>query len=181
MLPGLALGAALGALTVGMVPGRPLAIIFTAFVFYTGINMFLDSRPKAGRTLPGRLGLATVGGVIAYFASFLAAGAAFITVPYMTWCNVPMRRAIGTAAAIGFPLAVASSLGYIYAGSSVSGLPEASLGYIHGPALAFIVATSVITAPLGARYTQRVPVRRLRQVFGLMMFALAAAMLARIW
>ncbi len=181
MLPGLAVGAALGALAAGMVPGRPLAMFFTAFVFYSGINMFLDKKPKSSRTLPGRGGLALVGGGIAFLSSFLAAGAAFITVPYMTWCNVPMRRAIGTAAAIGFPLALASSLGYIYAGSKVSGLPPGSFGYIYLPALGLIVATSVFTAPLGARFSQRVPVRQLRIVFGVMMLLLAAAMLARIW
>ncbi|MSQ54019.1 MAG: sulfite exporter TauE/SafE family protein [Betaproteobacteria bacterium] len=181
MLPGLAAGAALGALVAGMVPGRPLAMFFTAFVFYTGINMFRASEPKSGRTLPRRAGLAAVGAVIAFVSSFLAAGAAFITVPYMTWCNVPMRRAIGTAAAIGFPLALASSAGFAYAGSGLSGLPGFSLGYIYLPALGLIVATSVFTAPLGARYTQRVPVGRLRQVFGLMMFGLAGAMLVRIW
>jgi len=181
MLPGLAAGAALGALTAGLIPGRPLAMFFTAFVFYSGVNMFLDKKPTSSRTLPGRLGLSAVGAAIAYLSSFLAAGAAFMTVPYMTWCNVPMRRAIGTAAAIGFPLALASSLGFVYAGSRVDGLPAGSLGYLYAPALAFIVATSVLTAPLGARLSQRVPVRRLRQVFGLMMFALAAAMLARIW
>ncbi len=181
MLPGLAVGAALGALAAGMVPGRPLAMFFTAFVFYSGINMFLDKKPKSSRTLPGRGGLALVGGGIAFLSSFLAAGAAFITVPYMTWCNVPMRRAIGTAAAIGFPLALASSLGYIYAGSKVSGLPPGSFGYIYLPALGLIVATSVFTAPLGARFSQRVPVRQLRSVFGVMMLLLAAAMLARIW
>lgn len=181
MLPGLAVGAALGALAAGMVPGRPLAMFFTAFVFYSGINMFLDKKPKSTRTLPGRGGLALVGGGIAFLSSFLAAGAAFITVPYMTWCNVPMRRAIGTAAAIGFPLALASSLGYIYAGSKISGLPPGSFGYIYLPALGLIVATSVFTAPLGARFSQRVPVRQLRIVFGVMMLLLAAAMLARIW
>ena len=92
-----------------------------------------------------------------------------------------MRRAIGTAAAIGFPLALASSLGYIWSGSQVEGLPPYSLGFIYLPALALIVATSVLTAPIGARFTQKVPVVRLKQVFGLMMFGLAAAMLARIW
>ena len=181
MLPGLAVGAALGALAAGMVPGRPLAMFFTAFVFYSGVNMFLDKKPKSSRTLPGRGGLALVAGGIAFLSSFLAAGAAFITVPYMTWCNVPMRRAIGTAAAIGFPLAVASSVGFVYAGSKVSGLPPGSFGYIYLPALGLIVATSVFTAPLGARFSQRVPVRQLRIVFGVMMLLLAAAMLARIW
>jgi len=181
MLPGLAVGAALGALAVGMVPGRPLAMFFTAFILYSGFNMFRDAKPKASRNLPGRVGLAAVGGGVGFLSSFVAAGAAFMTVPYMTWCNVPMRRAIGTAAAIGFPLALASSVGYVYAGSGLAGLPPSSLGYIYLPALGLIVATSVLTAPLGARYTQRVPVRRLRQAFGLLMFVLAAAMLARIW
>jgi len=181
MLPGLAAGAALGALAAGMVPGRPLAIFFTAFVLYTGVNMFIEKKRQSTRTLPGRGGLALVGGGIGFLSSFLAAGAAFMTVPYMTWCNVPMRRAIGTAAAIGFPLALASSLGFIYAGSRLAGLPESSLGYVYLPALGLIVATSVFTAPLGARFSQRVPVLQLRRVFGVMMLALAAAMLARIW
>ena len=181
MLPGLAVGALVGAVTAGHVPGRPLAMFFTAFVLYSGVNMFRNSKPKASRRLPGRLGLALVGAGVSFLSSFLAAGAAFLTVPFMTWCNVPMRRAIGTAAAIGFPLALASSLGYIWSGSQVEGLPAYSLGFIYLPALALIVATSVLTAPIGARFTQKVPVVRLKQVFGLMMFGLAAAMLARIW
>ncbi len=181
MLPGLVAGAVLGATVAGLVPGRPLAIFFTAFILYTGINMFRAAKPKPARTLPGRGGLALVGAGISFVASFLAAGAAFLSVPYMTWCNVPMRRAIGTAAAIGFPLALASSLGFIYAGYGLPGLPPASLGYVYLPALALIVATSVPVAPLGARLSQRVPVTQLRRAFGVIMLLLAAAMLARIW
>ncbi|MGE0874413.1 MAG: sulfite exporter TauE/SafE family protein [Burkholderiales bacterium] len=181
MLPGLAAGAVLGALTAGVVPGRPLAIFFTAFILYTGINMFRSVKPKPARRLPGRGGLALVGAGIAFLASFLAAGAAFLSVPFMTWCNVPMRRAIGTAAAIGFPLSLASSLGFIYAGYGLPGLPQASLGYVYLPALALVVATSVPVAPLGARLSQRVPVAQLRRAFGVIMLLLAAAMLARIW
>lgn len=181
MLPGLAAGAVLGALVAGVVPGRPLAIFFTVFILYNGINMFRSPKPKPARRLPGRGVLALVGAGIAFLASFLAAGAAFLSVPFMTWCNVPMRRAIGTAAAIGFPLALASSLGYIYAGYGLPGIPQASLGYIYLPGLALVVATSVPVAPLGARLSQRVPVTQLRRAFGVIMLLLAAAMVARIW
>ena len=181
MLPGLAVGALLGAIAAGHVPGRPLAIFFTAFVLYSGVGMFRASKPKPSRRLPGRAGLACVGAGVSFLSSFLAAGAAFLTVPFMTWCNVPIRRAIGSAAAIGFPLALASSAGYVWSGSRAEGLPTASLGFVYLPALGLIVATSVLTAPFGARLTQRVPVARLKQVFGLMLFGLAAAMLSRIW
>jgi uncharacterized membrane protein YfcA len=181
MLPGLALGAMAGALIAGKIPGKPLAIFFTAFTLYSGVNMFFDVRPKSNRTLPGRFGLALVGTLVSALASFLAAGAAFMTVPFLSWCNVPIRRAIGTAAAVGFPLSVASSLGYIYAGWDAPGLPPHSFGYVYLPALALIVATSVFSAQAGARLSQRTPVKRLRQVFGVLMLMLAAAMLTRIW
>ena len=118
MLPGLAVGALLGALVAGAIPSKPLAVFFTVFIFYASINMFLNVRPKASRQLPGRVGLGLTGGLISFLASFVAAGAAFMTIPFMTWCNVPLKRAIGTAAALGFPLALASTAGYVYAGWS---------------------------------------------------------------
>ncbi len=181
MLPGLAAGALLGALVAGAVPSRPLAIFFTAFIFYAASNMFFDVRTKPTRQLPRDLGLGIAGAVVSFLASFLAAGAAFMTIPFMTWCNVSLKRAIGTAAAIGFPLSLASSLGYVFAGWRVPGLPPGSFGFIYLPALGLIVATSILTAPWGARVSHRLPVRRLRMVFGLLLFALALRMLASLW
>jgi uncharacterized membrane protein YfcA len=181
MLPGLATGALLGALVAGGVPSRALAVFFTAFIFYASGNMMLEVRPKPTRQLPGRLGLGIAGGVVSFLASFLAAGAAFMTVPFMTWCNVPLKRAIGTAAAIGFPLSLGSSIGYVYAGWNVGGLPRGSLGFVYVPALALIVATSILTAPLGARVSHHLPVRRLRVVFALLLFLLALHMLLSLW
>lgn len=181
MLPGLAVGALLGALVAGAVPSKPLAIFFTGFIFYAAINMFLNVRPKASRQLPGRIGLGVAGGVISFLASFLAAGAAFMTIPFMTWCNVPLKRAIGTAAALGFPLALASSAGFIYAGWQAPGLPAGTLGFIYLPALIPVVATSVLTAPFGARVSHWLPVSRLRVAFGLLLLALALRMLSSLW
>ena len=181
MLPGLAVGALLGALVAGAVPSRPLAIFFAVFISYAALNMFRKVQPKATRQLPGRLGLGVVGGVISFLASFVAAGAAFMTIPFMTWCNVPMKRAIGTAAALGFPLALASTIGYIYAGWRASGLPSGTLGFVYLPALIPVVVASMLTAPLGARFTHRLPVRRLRVVFGLLLLGLALRMLSALW
>lgn len=181
MLPGLALGAALGTLVVGKVPGRPLAIFFAAFIFYAATSMFFNRKPKATRELPGRFGLGLVGSVIAFLSSFLAAGAAFMTIPFMTACNVPLKRALGTAAAIGFPLGLAASAGYVVAGLQAGPLPQYSLGFVYLPALGLIVVPSMLAAPLGARVSHRVPVRQLRIVFALTLYALAARMLISLW
>jgi uncharacterized membrane protein YfcA len=66
-------------------------------------------------------------------------------------------------------------------GSRVPDLPQWSLGYVYLPALLLIVAASMPMAPLGARLAHRLPVKRLRVVFALMLFALGLRMLANLW
>jgi uncharacterized membrane protein YfcA len=181
MAPGIVAGALAATLAAGFVPTRPLAIFFTGFMFYAATQMFFEVKPKPSRQLPGSVGLFGVGAAIGGLSSVLAAGGAFLSIPFLARCNVPLKRAIGTAAANGFPIAAAGTVGYVMNGLRVDGLPAGSLGFVHLPALAIIVAASMPVAPLGARLAHRLPVKRLRIVFALMLFALALRMLANLW
>ncbi len=181
MAPGILAGSFAAALVAGLIPTRPLALMFTALVFYAATQMLLDLRPKGTRPLPSRPGLFAVAALIGAVSSLLSAGGAFMSIPFLAWCGVPLRRAIGSAAAIGFPIAVAGTLGHVLQGLRVEGLPRWSLGYVYLPALVLVVATSMATAPLGARLTHRVSVKRLRFVFAAMLYALAGHMLAGLW
>jgi len=181
MSPGIVAGSLAAALAAGFIPTRPLAVFFTGFMFFAAAQMLVTLKPKATRELPGRTGLFAAGAGIGAISSVLAAGGAFLSIPFLAWCNVPLKRAIGTAAANGFPIAVAGTLGYVAQGLRVQGLPEWSLGFVYLPALALVVATSMPMAPLGARLAHRLPVKQLRVVFALMLFALGLRMLANLW
>lgn len=181
MAPGVVAGSLASALVAGLIPTRPLAVFFTGFLFYAAAQMFFEVKPKASRQLPGAAGLFAAGAGIGGFSALLAAGGAFLTIPFLAACNVPLKRAIGTAAAIGFPIALAGTIGYVLQGLRVPGLPEASLGYVYLPAMLLVVVASMPAAPLGARLAHRLPVRRLRVVFALMLLALALRMLANLW
>ena len=181
MAPGILAGSLAAALAAGFIPTRPLAIFFTGFMFYAAAQMFVEIKPRAGRQLPGRAGLFAAGASIGAISSVLAAGGAFLSIPFLAWCNLPLKRAIGTAAANGFPIAVAGTVGYVLQGSRVPDLPQWSLGYVYLPALLLIVAASMPMAPVGARLAHRLPVKRLRVVFALMLFALGLRMLANLW
>ena len=181
MAPGIVVGALAATLIAGFIPTRPLAIAFTAFMFYAAARMFFEVDPKPSRQLPGAAGLFGVGAGIGALSSVLAAGGAFLSIPFLARCNVPLKRAIGTAAAIGFPIAAAGTAGYVLNGLRAGDLPEGSLGFVYLPALALIVLASMPMAPLGARLAHRWPVRRLRIVFALMLFAIALRMLANLW
>ncbi|HEY6967087.1 MAG TPA: sulfite exporter TauE/SafE family protein [Burkholderiales bacterium] len=181
MAPGIVAGALAATLVAGFVPTRALAVFFALFMLYASLQMFFEVKPKAARQLPGATGLFGVGAGIGALSSVLAAGGAFLSIPFLARCNVPLKRAIGTAAANGFPIAVAGTVGYVLNGLRVSGLPDGSLGYVYLPALAIIVAASMPAAPLGAKLAHRLPVKRLRIVFALMLLALALRMLANLW
>jgi uncharacterized protein len=181
MAPGIVAGGLAATLVAGFIPTRPLAIFFTGFMFYAATQMFFEVRPKPSRQLPGAAGLFAAGAVIGGVSSVLAAGGAFLSIPFLARCNVPLKRAIGTAAANGFPIAVAGTAGYVLNGLRVEGLPQGSLGYVYVPALLIIVAASMPLAPVGARLAHRLPVKRLRIVFALMLLALALRMLANLW
>ena len=181
MAPGILTGSFLAALAAGLIATRPLAVMFTLLVFYAATQILFDLRPQRSRELPGPAGVFAAGAGIGAISSLLAAGGAFMCIPFLAWCSVPLRRAIGTAAAVGLPIAVAGTAGYVLQGLRVAGLPAATLGYVYLPALALVVVTSMLAAPLGARVAHRVPVKRLRIVFAVVLYALAARMLAALW
>jgi uncharacterized membrane protein YfcA len=181
MAPGILTGSFCAALLAGFIPTRPLAVMFTALVFYAATQILLDLRPKSTRELPGTAALFGAAAAIGGVSSLMAAGGAFLCIPFLAWCSVPLRRAIGTAAAVGLPIAMAGTAGYMLQGLRADGLPAASLGYVYLPALVLVAAASMLAAPWGARVAHRLPVKRLRIVFALVLYAVAGRMLAGLW
>jgi uncharacterized membrane protein YfcA len=86
--------------------------------------------------------------------------------------------AIGTSAAIGFPIALSGALGYILNGMAATGLPSHSLGFIYLPALIGVAGMSYLTAPLGARLSHRLPVSGLKKLFACLLIATGLKMLS---
>ena len=175
--PPIVLGTLLGTQLAGLLPSRELRWFFIVYAYLIAAQMLLDAKPKASRTLPGSVGLGGVGLGIGVVSSFVGIGGGSMSVPFMSWCNIPLKRAIATSAALGFPIALSNALGYAIGGQSVSGLPAGSFGYIWLPALAVIASCSVLTAPLGARAAHRLPVKKLKRIFASVLYALAAYML----
>jgi len=178
LAPGIVIGSLAGSLGVfALLKGTALAIFFALFVGFSATQMFLDKKPAPTRQMPGTGGQLAAGGVIGFISGLVGAGGGFISVPFMTWCNVAIHNAVATSAALGFPIAVANVLGYVISGHSVEGLPAGSFGYIWLPALVVIAACSVFTAPLGAKAAHSLPVKKLKRVFASILYLLAAYML----
>jgi uncharacterized membrane protein YfcA len=179
--PGILCGTLAGSAVAARLSGSLLKGFFAVFTFFVAWQMLLDARPHSSRQLPGRTGLFGVGAVIGSISSLVGIGGGSMSVPFLIWCNIPARMAIGTSAAIGFPIALSGGAGYLLNGLGVSGLPPFSIGYIYLPALIGIAVTSYLTAPLGARLAHSLPVSQLKKGFALLLIATGLKMLSGIF
>jgi uncharacterized membrane protein YfcA len=178
LAPGIVLGSMIGSIGIfSLLKGTTLALVFAGFISFSATQMFLDKKPKPGRSMPGLAGQVAAGTVIGLISGLVGAGGGFISVPFMMAHNVLIINAVATSAALGFPIAVANAVGYAVSGQGVAGLPEWSLGYIWLPGLAVIASCSVFTAPLGAKQAHSMPVAKLKRVFAGVLYVLAAYML----
>jgi uncharacterized protein len=177
MAPGILLGAFIGTRVVATLSTRFLAIFFTCFLFYTATQMLMNFKPKASRTLPGKAGLFGAGGVVGMLSSLVGAGGGFFSIPFLSWCNMALHTVVGTSAALGFPIAVFTTLGNVVQGWGAANVPQPSLGYVYLPALIGIAVTSVLTAPFGARLAHRLPVATLKRIIAILLYLLALKML----
>jgi uncharacterized membrane protein YfcA len=177
IVPGTIIGTFLGSCVASRMPTAFLSILFVAFLYYIAIQMLLNRKSRPSRQLPGRLGMSGVGTAIGIVSSFVGIGGGALSVPFMAWCNVPIHHAIGTSAAIGFPIAMAGTAGYIFSGLNTSALPAYSLGYVYLPALAGVVLASVMTAPLGVRLAHWLQVGVLKKVFAIVLIIMGTRVL----
>jgi uncharacterized membrane protein YfcA len=176
--PGILVGGLVGVAMAGKFSTFALAACFTAIVYGAGINILIDRPPQSSRTLPGPAGLFTAGFVISGVSALVAMGGAFMTVPFLVWCNVRIREAIGSAAFAGFPIAVIGTAGYVFIGRGVPDLPAGTIGYIYLPAMIGISVSSVLMAPVGAWASHKLPTRTLRRIYGVLLLVLATKMFA---
>ncbi len=174
---GILLGTFLGATIASRLSTNVLKAIFVVFLYYMAVQFLLDRKPKPGRTLPGLWGMFGVGLVIGLVSAFVGIGGGTLSVPFMIYCNLPVHTAIGTSAAIGFPIAIAGAVGYLVNGWGTANLPPWSLGFVYLPALAAIVGCSVLTAPLGARLAHSLPVAHLKRVFAVLLLVMGTKLL----
>jgi uncharacterized membrane protein YfcA len=178
LAPGIVVGGLLGAWLADLLATRSLEVVFGIFAILMAAQIgFAPKVEPDGRgpmpRLPGYLG---AGAVIGSVSALGGIGGGIMTVPYLAWHSVPLRIAVGTAAACTLPVALSGAVGYALAGQGTP-VPGWSTGYLFWPAIGVIAAVSMLTAPLGARLAHRLPVKQLRALFALLLLLVAADML----
>ena len=178
----IALGALLGAVLASRVQGRTLALVFGTVAALAAVRMLL---PLEGRMLrqsvPGGAGGALLPGAIGTVSAMMGIGGGTLSVPALTFCGVPVHRAVGTAALLGLLIAIPGTLGYLFAKLPPGEvLPPFTVGYVNLAGFGVISPLSWLSAPLGVALAHRLDRRKLSAAFGLFLLLVAGRMLYRV-
>ncbi len=165
LVPGIVIGAVVGGLMSGLFSAQVLRIAFGVFLLIFSVQMAFSLRPSPQRSLPGAFGTTATAGLIGWTSAIVGVGGGSMVVPFLAWCNVNIKSAVGTASACGAPLAFAGMIGFLVAGWHQPDLPLYSAGYIYLPAWLGISVCSLAFTPLGALISHKLPVDALKRVF----------------
>ncbi len=171
------IGTLLGSQVAGFIPSMGLKWFFVIYAYTIAAQTFFNLRPEGGRPLPNTFGLWCVGSVIGIISSFVGIGGGSMSVPFLTWCRVPIQKAIANSAALGWPIAVSGTIGYIFSGVQTDHLPPFSVGFVYLPGLITLSIVTTLMAPIGAKVAHKLPVSKLKKAFAFILVITASEML----
>jgi uncharacterized membrane protein YfcA len=177
LAPWILVGAWTGSVVAGVLPEQWLQRLFGSFLVLVGVRMLWQRQESGARGPSGRLRMEVAGVGIGTLSSLVGIGGGTLTVPFLSRRGVDIRQAVATSSAVGLPIALAGTVGFLVAGWGRPGLPPGSSGFVYWPAVAGILVTSVTTAPIGARLAHGLPVGTLKRVFAAVLLAVGVKLL----
>jgi uncharacterized membrane protein YfcA len=177
MAPGVISGGFLAAQAAAHINPVCIAIFFALLMAIVAGQMFLNWRPKPSSKPLTLRGLIAAGIGIGSVSALAAVGGGFLAVTYLGYKNVNIKSAIGTSAAIGLPIAISGTIGYMISGWSITLSNPYTVGFIDVPAFLAIAVTSAIAASYGARCSHNLPDAFLKKIFAAISLLLSIKML----
>ena len=176
--PGIIIGAVLGMLLASHLRSTTLQGIFGVFGVVIGLYLAFGRQDwRLGQEMPRGIMRVILSPVIGFLSVLMGIGGGSFGVPTMTLFNVPIHRAVATAAGFGVIIAVPSVLGFLLIPIPQEGIRPYTLGSVNIPTFLLIIAMTLLTAPLGVKLAHAMDPKPLRRVFALFLTIVALKML----
>ncbi|WP_366925523.1 sulfite exporter TauE/SafE family protein [uncultured Methanobrevibacter sp.] len=168
-----------GGLIANMVPSRILQIIFACLLLFVALNMLFGSRSDGEKALINfnLVNAGIVGFLIGIVSGLLGVGGGVFLIPSLCILfGFTLIEAIGTSSVFIAFTAIGGLISYIYTGFGVNPMPY-SLGYVSLVNFVVIVLFSVPMATVGAKLAYKLPEKRLKQIFAIILIYMAIKMI----
>lgn len=173
--PGIVAGALLGTWLATLLDTRGLQVIFAGLAMVVALYLAFGAGAfRLGEAMPRGATRSAISFVIGCLSTLMGIGGGSLGVPTMSLYNMPIHRAVGTAAGFGLAIAVPSTLGFLIA--RASGAPPYTVGSVNLPAFGLVIAMTLVTTPWGVELAHRLDPTPLKRVFAAFLFLVALNM-----
>ncbi|MDG1956599.1 MAG: sulfite exporter TauE/SafE family protein [Candidatus Thioglobus sp.] len=173
LTPTILLGSYSGAILAKYLSFDFLRVFFALFEICVALIMWFGISASGHADKLSRWVWSFAGYVIGLISAMVGIGGGTMTTPFLVYNNIQIKNAIATSAAVGMPIAIAGSIGFMVAGSSQV-LQTGGIGFVNFEALITIAVSSVFFAPLGAKVTHLIDSNKLKKGFSIFLAFLAA-------
>lgn len=173
------IGVAAGTLLAHFIPGKSMKMLFGGLLILVSVHMLASVRHTLSLFpgLPARGIQRMLGVIVGAFSAMLGIGGGTMMVPILTLFSFPIHRAVSTASVFGLIISIPATLGYLYSGWGLKGLPIGSTGFVNWLAFAALVPATMLCAPLGVKLAYRLNVAQLKRVFAVFLLIVGIKMI----
>ena len=174
------IGVLLGTTFAAVTKTKSLVVFFTLVVFFLGTYLLITSNQQGKTKKKFKIHFRILFGLLSGFISApMGIGGAVMNVPILKYFGYPIKKAIGSAATIGFIIALCGATGFWYSGFVLKANLPLSIGFINVPAFLIFIPITMFMARVGANSAHKVEKSKLQMFFGLFLYVIGTIFVFR--
>ena len=172
------IGVIIGTLFAASLKTKSLVLFFSIVILFLGIYLLLLKERKQNIIMEMKLHSKIILGLIVGFISaVMGIGGAIMNVPILKFFGYSINKAIGSAAAIGFLIALFGATGFLFTGSYLKTNLPLSIGFLNVPAFLIFIPITTFMARIGARSVHKIDKNKISKLFGIFLLIIATKFL----
>ena len=167
-------GVVLGTIFAASLNTKTLVLFFSVVILILGIYLLLLKEKEKSIVIEMKLHLKIIlGTIVGFISALMGIGGAVMNVPILKFFGYSINKAIGSAAAIGFLIALFGALGFLTSGNYLKTDLPLSFGFINVPAFLIFIPITTFMARIGAKTVHKIDKNKISKLFGLFLLFIA--------
>ena len=173
-------GVIVGTIFAASLKTKSLVLFFSIMILFLGIYLLLIKEKEKNIIVQMKLHLKVILGFLFGFISApMGIGGAVMNVPILKFFGYSINKAIGSASAIGFLIALFGAIGFFISGFYLDADLPLSIGFINIPAFLIFIPITTFMARVGANTVHRMNKVKAQRLFGVFLYAIGTIFVYR--
>jgi len=167
-------GVIIGTIFAASLKTKSLVLFFSIIIFLLGVYLLLLKEREKNIIIEIKLHLKIIlGFIVGFISAPMGIGGAVMNVPILKFFGYSINKAIGSASAIGFLIALFGTIGFFISGNYLNTNLPFSIGFLNIPAFLIFIPITTLMARIGAKTVHKIDKNKISKFFGIFLLAVS--------